>query len=39
MFSFLDWFEAVRYRWRIVAAAVFLTVFMALIYLAAAPKS
>src|SRR5689334_4100221 len=39
MYSFLDWFEAVRYRWRTVAAAVFLTVFVTLIYLAIAPKS
>ena len=39
MYSFLDWFEAVRYRWRVVAAAVFLTVFVTLIYLAVAPKT
>lgn len=39
MYSFLDWFEAVRFRWRIVAASVFLTVFVTLVFLAVAPKS
>ncbi|MFL6736049.1 MAG: Wzz/FepE/Etk N-terminal domain-containing protein [Sphingomonas sp.] len=39
MYSFLDWFEAVRYRWRMVAAAALFTLLTALVYLAAAPKT
>lgn len=39
MYSFLDWFEAVRYRWKLVAAAAFVTLLTALVYLAIAPKT
>ncbi len=39
MYSFIDWFEAVRYRWKMVAAAGLFTLLTALVYLAAAPKT
>lgn len=39
MYSFLDWLEAVRYRWRVVAAAVVLALLTALLYLALASKT
>lgn len=39
MYSFLDWFEAVRYRWRVVAGAVIVTFLATIIYLAVAPKT
>ena len=39
MYSFLDWLEAIRYRWRILAAAVAVALLAAFAYLAFAAKS
>lgn len=39
MYSFLDWLEAVRYRWKIVAGAVAVTVACAFAFLLIAAKS
>ena len=39
MYSFLDWLEAVRYRWKVVAAAVAVALLTGFIYLVATSKS
>lgn len=39
MLSFLDWFEAVRYRWRLVAFMVALFAVLAILFIIVAPKT
>lgn len=39
MLSFLDWFDAIRYRWRLVAMVTAILAGLAVLFIAIAPKS
>lgn len=39
MHSFLDWFEAVRFRWKLVALSTALLALLALLYLSVTPRT